>query len=600
MTIWATLSGRGPTRRPLRTLAVVLAGVASAASVTVLVLDGAGHRPTGLAAEVPACATGVPVSPTDDLTALVNQRPAGTCFLLAAGNYQFHDIVPKDRMAFVGAGTNQVIVTGPGQENAFHGRADGVVIGQMTFRSFTGSGGTSRQEQAPIRGTRALWASNRGELATNWLVADVISEGNYASGIFLGDNWTVRNSIFRSNGVTGIGGDSLVGGLIEGNIINGNGRDAATGAASNGAGIKVTQAGTRDNPVVVRDNELYDNNNEAVWCDLGCNGMTVEDNYIHDHGSRGVMFELSSNLLVRGNTFLRSNTWTDFRGDFNAGAVTIGESANAVVENNRIDTAEAGVVIRQTKRPYPGENLTIYSGLTWVASNVTVRNNVVERVKKAGISTGSTGNGMITNPGSIVFTGNTYLNPPAGGMQFWWNNGASMSLAQWQAAGRDTAGQGSQPGSPETHVRGPRSAPATTTTTTSTSTSTTAAPTTTTLPEETTAPPATEAPTTSVPVPVPVPVETEPTPAPAPAVTEPAPTTAPPTTEAPTTTEQATTTEAPTTTEQATTTSTAAVPTTASSARARPRKLARWIVHIPDVGDFEVTVFIRPLRTDLP
>lgn len=575
MTIWATLSSRGPTRRRLRTLAVVLAGLASAASVTVLVLDGAGDRPTGLAAEVPGCANGVAVTPADNLAALVNQRPEGTCFLLTAGNHQFHDIVPKNKMAFIGTGTNDVIVTGRDQENAFHGRADGVVIGQMTFRGFTGSGGTSRQEQAPIRGTRALWASNRGELATNWLISDVISEGNYASGIFLGDNWTVRNSIFRNNGVTGIGGDSLVGGLIEGNIINGNGRDAATGAASNGAGIKVTQAGTKDKPVIVRDNEIYENNKEAVWCDLGCNGMTVEGNYIHDHVSRGVMFELSSNLEVRGNTFLRSNTWTDFGGDFNAGAVTIGESANAVVENNRIDTAEAGVVIRQTKRPYPGENLEIYANLTRVASNVTVRNNVVERVKKTGISTGSTGNGMIANPGSIVFTGNTYQNPPAGGMQFWWNNGASMNLAQWQAAGRDTTAQGSQPGSPETRVRGPRSAPAGTTTTTS-STSTTAAPTTTspdvTQTSDSVAPLPSEETTT-------VSEETTTTPAPV---------------EETTTTEQETT-----TTEQATTTSTTVV-TTPSSTRPRPRKLARWIVHIPDVGDFEVTVFIRPLKTDLP
>lgn len=597
MTIRATLSGRGHRpRRRLRTLAAVLAGFLSAASVTVLVLQGTGHQLAGLAAEVPACADSVPVTPASNLAALVTQRPAGTCFLLAAGNYQFHDVVPKDGMAFVGAGTDEVIVTGPGQENAFHGMADGVVIGQMTFRGFTGSGGTSRQEQAPIRGTRALWASNRGELATNWLVTDVISEGNYASGIFLGDNWTVRNSVFRNNGVTGIGGDSLVGGLIEANIINGNGINAATGAASNGAGMKLTQAGTQAQPVIVRNNEVFANHNEGVWCDLGCNGMQVLDNYIHDHLSRGVMYELSSHLTVRGNTIRSSNTWTDFAGDFNAGAITVGESADVVVENNRIEQAEAGVVVRQTKRPYPGENLTLYADLTWVSANVTVRNNILDGTRKTGISTGATGRNLITNPGSIQYVGNTYQNPPAGGLQFWWNNGASMTFDQWKAAGRDTTAQGSQPSSPETAVRGPRTPAATAPATTAT----TAAPTTTEAPTTTTAAPTTtESTTTEAPTTTEARTSTSESTTAA-AVTVPPVTTAavislpldiltPPATEA-----------GPADSASVTATPTTATPTTPPSIRRRPRKLARWILHIPDVGDFEVTVFIRPLKTDLP
>ena len=63
----------------------------------------------------------------------------------------------------------------------------------------------------------------------------------------------MRNSIFRNNAVTGIGGDSLAGGLIEGNIIHGNGAQGAGGAAANGGGIKLTQAGTVDRPVVVHE-----------------------------------------------------------------------------------------------------------------------------------------------------------------------------------------------------------------------------------------------------------------------------------------------------------------------------------------------------------
>ena len=108
-----------------------------------------------MAAQIPACATGTPVTPTTDLAALVAQKPDGTCFRLAAGTYRFHDVVPKSGMAFIGAGTSTVSSNGADHENAFHGQADRVTIAQMTFTGFDSSGGTSRQEQAPIRGTRA-------------------------------------------------------------------------------------------------------------------------------------------------------------------------------------------------------------------------------------------------------------------------------------------------------------------------------------------------------------------------------------------------------------------------------------------------------------
>jgi len=445
------------------------------------------HGPTGpagwagLAASIPACATPVAVvPPAASLADTVNQAPAGTCFMLAPGTYSFHNVVPKDGMAFIGSATDQVVVDGTGHENAFHGTAADVVIAQMTFDGFDSSGGTSRQEQAPIRGTPGLWQGVRGEMAANWLVSDIVSENNYASGIFLGEHWTVRNSVFRNNGVTGIGGNLIVGGTIENNIIHGNGAQQATGAATNGGGIKITQAGTAEAPVVVRNNELYDNEEIAVWCDLGCGGFQVLDNYIHDHRSQGVMFELSNNLVVRGNTILRSNTWTDFLGDFNAAAVTVGESRDALIENNRIDLAQAAVAIRQTARPYPNENLSIYINLTYVSGGVTVRNNLIGQVGNVGISTGTSGVGLIGDPGSITFTGNTYQSPEA--MSFWWNDGRTMSFAQWQAEGRDTTSAGTQPSAPENQTRGPGTGQgvqpdgATTTTTPTTAPPTTAAP----------------------------------------------------------------------------------------------------------------------------
>lgn len=458
-----------------------------------------------------SCNTPVSIqAPRSDFASVVAQHPAGTCFVLEAGTYTFHDVVPKDDMTFVGVATDTVIVDGNGYENAFHGTADGVTIADMTFRNFNDSAGTTRQEQAPIRGTAAIWQSDRGVMATNWLITDIVSHSNYASGLFLGEHWVVRNSIFHSNGVTGIGGDELLGGLIEKNIIHSNGAQQAQGALVNGGGMKITQAGTPTHPVVVRNNEFYDNQKIAIWCDIGCDGFHVIDNYIHDHYSRGVMYELSSNLVVRGNTILRSNTWTNFAGDWNAAAITVGESRDALVENNLIDDAKAGVVIRQTNRPASSEAfLNNYPYVNWVSSNVNVRNNIISNTGKMGISTGLTGAGQITQPETIVFTGNTYDN--AGAMNFWWNNGQQVTFADWQAAGRDTTPSGSQSSSPMSQTRGPQSgnwlaySPTTTTaaptttvppTTPPPTSAPTSAPTATTAPA-TSAPPTTAAPTTA-------------------------------------------------------------------------------------------------------
>lgn len=409
-------------------------------------------------AAAPACSNPVAVNtPGSDLASRVAAAPVGTCFTFANGTYTFHDVVPKDDMVFLGASTAGVIIDGRGHENAFHGTADSVTIASMTFQDFNSSGGTKRQEQAPIRGTARLWASDAGQMATNWTIDGIVSQRNYAAGIFLGDHFTVRNSIFRNNGVAGLSGDSIVGGLIEANIVHGNGALQASGVYVNGGGMKFGQAGTPADPVVVKNNEVYDNPNIGIWCDIGCQGFHVIDNYIHDHVSRGVMYELSANLVVRGNRIEDSNTWTNHLGDFNAGAITVGESANALVENNHIENAQSGVVVRQTLRPAGGESFLFnYPFVNFVTSNVTVRNNVHVNVRQTGVSTGSTGNGLITNPGSISYSGNTYDN--LSGMTFWWNNGQRLTAAQWQTAGRDTVANGSGPSTGDSD-RGPDGSP---------------------------------------------------------------------------------------------------------------------------------------------
>lgn len=387
----------------------------------------------------------VVLPPAPDLGAMVAAAEPYTCFLLEAGEYRFSDVEPKDYMTFLGSSRDEVVVVGSASaENAFHGTATGVSIGRMKLVGFQGSAGEKRQEQGAIRGTPGIWESDRGQLATHWLIEDIEASGNFATGVYLGDHFTVRNSTLTDNGVAGLGGSETVGGLIENNIVSRNGAEQATGYLANGAGMKFTEAISPEDPLVVRGNEIYENNGIGVWCDIGCHGFAVLDNHIHDQDSRAIMFELSGSAVISGNLLVNTNSWTDFSGDFNAAAITIGESSDVIVEDNYIEGAEAGIIVRQTRRPvYPQEAfLDRYDDLVFVSERVIVRDNVIVDTKAMGLSTGATGRDLIRDSTSIRFEGNLYAEP--GRVAFWWN-GDKFNHGEWQDSGRDLGVAGEVP-----------------------------------------------------------------------------------------------------------------------------------------------------------
>ncbi len=396
------------------------------------------------------CTNPVSVSaPASDLANTVANAAPGTCFKLQPGEYYFRDVVPKDNMTFLGADRGSTVVIGSGDaENAFHGTAKGVTIGRMTLKGFQGTAGQKPQQQAPIRGSAAIWKTGPGDLASDWLIEDIEASGNYALGIFIGDRFTVRNSTIANNGVAGVGGADSDGGLIEGNVVTGNGAQQLEGYQANGGGMKFTEASGADNPLVIHHNEIHGNKGVGVWCDIGCTGFQVIDNYIHDQDSHGVMFELSSNALIKGNLIVNANTWTDFTRDFNAGAITVGESSGVTIEGNYVDGAKAGIIVRQTRRPVlPQEQfLYNYPTVNWTSGDIHVKGNVVVNTRAMGISTGNSGSGMISNPGSIRYEANTYGNP--GSMEFFWDGGYRYNYQEWQASGRDHGGEAQAPGRP--------------------------------------------------------------------------------------------------------------------------------------------------------
>ncbi len=381
-------------------------------------------------------------APASSLNTTVAADAPGTCYFLknnprdGNGNiipYTFHDVKPKDNMKFIGESKTGVVVNGNGYENAFHGNTKNVTISNFTLSGFNSTkdcngNPQSLQEQAPIRGTVCIWNTETpSQLATGWLIENMVIRNNVASGIFAGHDFTIRNNTINNNGVTGIGGTRFYGGLYEGNDVYGNGANEQAGAAVNGGEIKVTYVNdlTTKKQLVIRNNKVHDGK-RGIWCDINCNDVLIENNNVYSQSSTGIFYEISYNATIRGNTVTNCSTWEDWPSDWNSGSIGIGESGNVIVENNIINGGKSAVTLRQVARPDPRVK-------NYILKNVTVRNNTISNMTSIGVSQGTSGGG-IAQYGTLVFSGNNYTNNTSS-MRFYWQ-GVAQTYSQWQAAGR--------------------------------------------------------------------------------------------------------------------------------------------------------------------
>ncbi len=376
------------------------------------------------------------VPPGNNLKALVNNAAPGTCFYFPNGNYSFGEIQTKNNMKFIGQSRQGVQVNGAGFQDGFYGATSNVEIKNMTFRGYDNPYNYYMDRQGPIRGAELdNWGPGR---ADGWTIDNVECHNNLGSGITVGHNFTITNCILRDNNVTGIGGDDIVGGYFYNNNIYNNGFLGAGGLSVNGAGIKITQAGSPQNPVII-DNNQVNNNRLGIWADIACHGWIIENNYVSGNEGPGIYYEVSDNATIRNNTCIgNSANWSNLPNDWAIGQILVGSSKDILIEGNTLDQARAGIVVRNTRRPWNSQEAASWQGLavTLVPSNVMVRfNNIIYSVEN-GVADAQSGLGqMHDNNSNIQFVCNQYGNPNA--VKFYWIGGQQYTLAQWQSAGRD-------------------------------------------------------------------------------------------------------------------------------------------------------------------
>ncbi|MEZ5226399.1 MAG: right-handed parallel beta-helix repeat-containing protein [Acidimicrobiales bacterium] len=219
-----------------------------------------------------------------------------------------------------------------------------------------------------------------------------------------------RRLEFYDNGVNGISGGNFNGALIARNTIYGNGADAASGQGANGGGIKLAH-NLGDQPVMITDNVVYDNNMTGIWCDLQCNNVTISNNTVSDQPDHGILYEISSDGLIENNTIVNSGSDTRWGKDWSGGCITVAESERVVVTGNTLRHCDGAIVLQQTPRPQSHE--------TWLAeryadgsvttdrlANITVTGNEIVDSNGFGISEAPGSDGQVDYD-SIVFESNT-------------------------------------------------------------------------------------------------------------------------------------------------------------------------------------------------
>jgi parallel beta-helix repeat protein len=359
----------------------------------------------------------VTIRPGESIQAKVNAQPAGTEFLLKAGTYARQRVVPKSGDVFTGeAGA---IMDGQGVTPYAFDRGNSPFPNNVRIKGLIIQHYASGDQLGAI-----LAGTSKSRSTTGWVVEDCEVRYNEHGGIKLGNKMKVLNNYVHHNKQIGISGsgDSV---LVEGNEIAYNNylKIYPFGRVLGGAKFVQTRW------LVVRGNNVHDNQGNGLWTDIGNIYALYENNVVTANSGAGIMHEISYDAIIRNNT-ARLN---GFARDWITGAgILVSASANVTVYGNTVTGNKQGIVGIQQNRTHDGIDYSTN------LKNMYVHHNTVQ-VAPGGVS------GISSGTGSLTFTGrnNRYVSNSydmgADAKPFTWMN-ERTTKAEWQGYGNDVNG----------------------------------------------------------------------------------------------------------------------------------------------------------------
>jgi hypothetical protein len=286
---------------------------------------------------------------------------------------------------------------------AFSGRATNVQISGLIVEKYA---------SLPQRGV--IGSGGVPAIPFGWILSNVEARWNHGAGIHLGSNSRIDSCNVHDNGQLGIGGSGV-------NIVVSNN----TIAFNNYAGYRVDwEAGAlkfaKTDHLVVRSNNVHDNQGNGIWTDIDNIHLLVEKNTVVNNTNEGIRHEIGYDAVIRDN-LLRGNE----------AGIVIALSANVDVYGNVIEVPDNGDF---AFRLDAGHRASESNG-EYLLQNVTVHNNVVIYLGAKGHS-GLVGDASTAR--AISFDLNEYHITDGKSKDRWrWNN-HSQSLSDVQQLGLET------------------------------------------------------------------------------------------------------------------------------------------------------------------
>lgn len=276
---------------------------------------------------------------------------------LGAG--QFSQIIPADGDTFLGA--PGAILDGQRVDlYAFTQVANNVTIRYLTIQHFGAPGENNGQGVV----------NNSG--ATGWRIDHVTVRNNAGAGVMLGSNNVLAYSCLQDNGEYGFeaAGAHIT---VDHNEVVGNNTDNWE-ARRSGCGCTGGAKFWDVNEAAVTSNYVHDNLGPGLWADTDNRGFDVEHNYFASNQGVGFIYEISYNLRLAYNTFVRNAlVGGPNLGGFPDSAVYISESGAddrvpgpygdtlAITSNTFIDNW-GGVVLWENADRYCGSGVNTSTG----------------------------------------------------------------------------------------------------------------------------------------------------------------------------------------------------------------------------------------------
>ena len=234
---------------------------------------------------------------------------------LGAG--QFAQIIPANGDVFTGA--PGAILDGRHQNLfAFTESAHDVTISYLTIQNFGRPGDSGGQGVV------------NHDMGAQWHISHVTVQDSAGAGVMLGTGNVLSYSCLKGNGEYGLQGEGEtldpVNIIVDHNEIVGNNTDnweaRQPGCGCDGGGKFWGVDGA-----TITDNYVHDNHGPGLWGDTDNRGFDVEGNYLANNEGEGLIWEISYNLRLADNNFVR-NALQDgpHLGGFPDGAVYISES----------------------------------------------------------------------------------------------------------------------------------------------------------------------------------------------------------------------------------------------------------------------------------